>query len=943
MSDSSQGSFDDALELERLWQINREYEAQIQELKSQCAESMSVASKLTEVIRENNNLKQAVFDLKNQNEDLTKRLEISISTNSSSEKEAAQKLRNAEADHLATIAELQAKIDFINSERSIDKQTLKKVENQCEVRIRGVQSETASLKSQISKILGNASYYFNRNFETVGDLIEFLNYPEPVPPPEKPDEFILQNEELGRRLKKSRAKCDRLTQEKQELQLKVAELQQQIETDATNTALEFEKLKNQFEKQEREVAMLRVSRERDEILPPPVKKRNQACQCDPSDDLDQVTSLQRLNLDCNAEIEEKVTAISMLEMKLVSVGEELKNKEMERVAAVNKAKLLKNSRNELQTQLNRARHELDQVHLDMEKMRCEVDSVLNESCVKESKLRMQIEESESKYASLLGAVKKLEKIVSMQKAEVQSVTEARDTLVRLVLKQNRLLEAVPVVHAEPETKFVERVVEVEPSFEWDFSGIPEELRRILSEVAANSGAPVCSRVRNVSLVVGKWIQNMKTNHETEIAELKAKMSEVTDSFIHYQRTIARCLGSVDSMTANEICSVVTEISEEITSLKRKMFILQADQARFCASLEATDLNDALSKLKDLKCDMKFLAERVTVGESKARALKRQLKGTTCVYEKKFEQTIGSFETALENAKEQNLSLRRELETLQKQNEDLLEQLQAFHITEPEKSESDSGFEPQECKVTDTQEHESKIYELQSKIDSLTKNLESWKEAAHSAQERMTLNQRAFQTAIEKSEHKIEEQRATFIKEMAQAKEKSDRLIDEIRNQVLDGKETIAKLQKQIEIDQQKYKVAQSLIERQKHELEKELMNRNYQNEALERSKKLMEIQIQAKVIALESQLAQTVEEQKHALEKQKKNLISKFISSFSQYADLTGGITEQAFLDCIFAVKDRLDKYKSREETIRRLVHAKDSETVDDATVRFIIEHHPNL
>ena len=952
LSDSSQASLSETLDLDVVCGRGLGCEPRIVKLTAQSPDALGVSSELAHVSKENADLRQHVIELESKNTELSHRLEISVRANSENERSNAQKIRSLEASHMAAMCELQAKVESMCSDRARERHSVRKLESDCEAKVRESESECCALRSQISKVLNGAEFYFRRKFGGVKELVEFLNYPEApavVEAAEVSDELIGQNEELVRKLKKARAKCGRLKEEKRELELKIVEVQQKMETDAVNAAEEFQKLKNQFEMHEREVAMLRVASERQGIPPPVVKKRNQGCQCTDREHEEQMTSLQQVNLDCNTEIEEKATAISMLQMKIRGLSEELENKETERKAVANKAKLFKKSRNELQTQLNQARHEIDRARLEVETLKCEAESNLNDYYVKESKLKAQMEETETKCINLRGAVRKLEKLVETQKDEIGVVTAARDALVCLVMKQNRMLDAVPVVSAEePLPKIVETVVEVEPSFVWEFSDIPCDLRRILSEIADSPRSPISSRIRNAFIVVSKWIKGMQSRHETDLAQMEAKLDEVNNDFNHYRRTIANYLGATGVMTAKEVCDIVGQMNDEVTELKRNVYILQCEEKRLCASLESTDFNLIIEKYRDMQSDLKFLAERVLLEKSKLKDRKRHFSNALSIYEKKYEQTVASFQTALDNAKEQEGNLRKEIDALQKQNEGLIEQLKAYthHNHDSPSTSSEHDWELPERQVFDREtvrDQEMKISELEAKIETLTKNLESWKEAARLAQERLTSNQRTYLSAIERSEAKCEQQKTKLIKEMADAKQRSDLIIEEIRNQVLDNKATIATLQKQLDTDRQKLKEAQLTIQQQKHELEKAHMNEVYQNEAIERAKKLVEIQVQAKTIAFQTQLSQTMEDQKCRLEKQKKNLISTFISSFSHYANITGDLNEQTFVNCIAAVKEHIEKYKAREETIRRVIHAQETEDVDDAVVRFVIEHHPSL
>jgi hypothetical protein len=126
-------------------------------------------------------------------------------------------------------------------------------------------------------------------------------------------------------------------------------------------------------------------------------------------------------------------------------------------------------------------------------------------------------------------------------------------------------------------------------------------------------------------------------------------------------------------------------------------------------------------------------------------------------------------------------------------------------------------------------------------------------------------------------------------------------------------------------------------------IEKLRMKASHQGEALQRGKEVSEITTKAKLIGYQSELSVKLDEQMHEYESRMRKLIGAFISTFSQFSEISAPLNEESFYNCLRRVKNEIEKYRTHESAIRKLIRAGESEAIEDALTQFIICHHPRL
>jgi chromosome segregation ATPase len=185
MSDSDPESFDRAdltVEAEDAQSKLQDENAQLRKvnarLKAQFEDAVRISSQLEDIHQKNRSLSAEVRELKTENEELQKRLEISLRSSSEANALLADEKKSSaaqlESGHTASQKELQkakesakAQIDEVYAQLQQAQQA-----NQ------GLEVDKKNTKSKISRLLHNASQFFDSSFDALDGFIEFLGRPK---------------------------------------------------------------------------------------------------------------------------------------------------------------------------------------------------------------------------------------------------------------------------------------------------------------------------------------------------------------------------------------------------------------------------------------------------------------------------------------------------------------------------------------------------------------------------------------------------------------------------------------------------------------------------------------------------------------------------------------------------------------------------------------------
>jgi chromosome segregation ATPase len=320
-----------------------------------------------------------------------------------------------------------------------------------------------------------------------------------------------------------------------------------------------------------------------------------------------------------------------------------------------------------------------------------------------------------------------------------------------------------------------------------------------------------------------------------------------------------------------------------------------------------------------------------------------------ISQRQKENELDVLERASRSNEEHIQRLQDEIEALQRQNSELIERLE---VSTPEGgSSSASRMLMESVEVQERAENcegklnekDAEIHSLSLRVQTLARAVEMWKKAAESKHEGGILSAKKYQEAVSEKDEKISELEST----LAETRERSQKKLEEF------GREFEEKLGKSIEVVRQlELEIGEKDRSRQvlrkgmgdlELEVQKLKMKNLCQEETFERAKQVSEMQRRAAAMSMESRLSVATEEMRQKWAASKREMIGMFIAAFPEFADLRSGLDEKSYCESIQKVKLAVEKWKGREHAIRKLVHAEEGESIDDALTRFIITNDPRL
>jgi chromosome segregation ATPase len=927
-SASDLSSAEDDTDVSHLREVNFELRAQLSTLKSQYDEAVESLPSIEHLTRENHHLQKAAIELQSKNEDLQKRLDIALQTNSEIVAQRDHSVKLSEEAHVAEVSDYTTQIEELKSELDRLKKSQNRRASKSESAASALQTQVSLLQSQLSKVCSAAAKYFQRGFDSPADLSEFLSRPPAAVP-----DLSSENSRLRAAAKHFRAKYRREHEARKSLQIRLADVQQEADARSAETLEKMDKFKANIQQYENEISRLQIAQEQRKVCQIALPRlRNNATQTRDVRN-PEVEQLKRDNSALAAQIEKAAADFSMVNTKLSAAAEQLKAAELARASLQNKLGFSERENGELRAALNDS-----QAHT--ERFRLQLDNAATETASKTQEFeRVRVEKDgviddvRARNDNAAESLRRLEGLLASQRIEFEALAATKSRLIDLVSKQARFIEAIPIRRPHPQV--IEKVVVEEPSIEWDFRPLPTGLAEILGDIAQTGGVPIRQQARHVLTVIAKWIANANAAHGDQLIALERNIDRL-------QAEKAALFQGMTGLLRKEISDQrslsqsISEIIDREDELQQVLYDFQSERTRVLTLFSAPTFDYLVQAMKSATDENAIMRTRLRELREQLRRGKRQSRATVAMCERRVSGDVALLQRAIENAREQEAKLQQEIEALREQNQSLLSELKhAREVAEVLMADSmnSSDYFPVRREVDPDE-----VADYQRQINQLTHTVEHWKSSAAAAQQAITTQGEKHQQALQ--EH---EQQLAALRSSPQPLTPRPELSQSWQRQITQNEVTIGKLQKNIEQIDQKYQTAVKALNEKEGEIGRLKMKIDSQRDQLERAKQMAEIQLKAKLISAQSELSVKLEEQSQSCESRVRNLIGLMLSNFPQYADVQSGLSERSFIECMKRIKAAVEQFKGREASIRRLIKADDSDSIDDALTHFIISNHPSL
>lgn len=605
-------------------------------------------------------------------------------------------------------------------------------------------------------------------------------------------------------------------------------------------------------------------------------------------------------------------------------------------------------------------------------------------------------QTEAKQIELLNIQKSLnvlEKVTTSQKDDIDTITKERDRLLSLVLIQNQSLESFEKLIENMEksqstkTKTKDRCFNTfeeeeendnlnnsnslilsqnEKNIEWDFGTLPESIVTILRNFTENEGFSIESKIHHIFNVLSKWYNNLTVSHNNEIVELQDQLDESGTKFDNFFADILNSMGQKE-LTQEEAVNHISELCNENEILHQK--VNEYENVQNLLEFPKEDSNaDKKGKpnanlSQNLASQVTKLQEKLKELNTKCRLRKIEIKECKSAFiecQKKSEDEIKTLRLANEKARNEINDLQKLLNEQHEKFKDLQDELtktRELHAEEYNRSQEDfesilmqnsSNFDEFQNRTNaDIIKKNNKISSLEKKLEEKQNDAEHWEKTANFLKEETNSLKKQLEEQINDSEKRfamLDKQRKDGLKELEKHfNQVHDSLIQrnkELNNQIKELKEPKIdeKIQNEDKINALKEEISQLNLYIQQE-------NARFQSstEALERQNKLLLVQNNAKVIAMETNYSIKCDELRKDFELKKKELLGFIAHQFRSFYDAKMALNEDTIKNMVKKIRNEMSILKKREEAIRKILNVKEGQSTEDALTELIMSMYPQL
>ena len=944
-------------ELIHLREINKQLKEELKKVKNEFSQTVNVIPNMENLYNENNKLKKSLFDAQSKNDDLQKRLNIALQTNSelTSSKENAK--ANVIKEYENQITDLHVELSALKADNENMKSSYQKQLKNSESNMYNIQSENSVMQSQISKLMKAAEIKFTRKFENIPDLIKFMNQPVMAKQKDQITEEENEQNALAQTIQNLKQKLQAQKQKVKTLQMGVIKMKKKTENENLKFEQEMTQLKDQLKQKDNEIQSLTLVNQQKLIVKPPPKMRNQFVQVKTIIEDTDSESLRHELASVNAQLNEKDTTISMLKLQLDADKNQINDLEISKTQIASRLKSISTENDTLQNEIFRHKKQNEKLSKELEVALTQLAEKAAESTLPKEMLEGENARLKLDQKNYEKTIDQLETMLKKQKDEIQDLSTTKEKLIVMIEKQSKIfsiMEEKIQSQKPPEPQKIEKIITVDPKFEWQFGNLPEEILDIVTEIGENDSLTIESRIKSIFMVVNKYIENQLNSRQKEKSSLESSNQELKKELDEYKKKIVAAFEIGEEATPETAPELISKYIVQSKRLANELQTLKNENDRLLHLTECEDYDTIIKNIVELKENSHDLSEQVKEEKKKRTAMRQQIQKVLAAKDKEVEQKTTTLKKMNDSSRKQISQLQSQIDKLQEQNKKLIEQLSYMPET-AEQLFSDAGTEHvrpvhQEDDSTSQLQMSKEASQMSFQIEDLTGKLESsnkaiakWKDVAKKSQEEVAQYQKKMADINQANDAQIERIHKEFDEEREQYNNAIRELNEKMQNEALAHKKALQNLTESLSQAHQRLDQTTQELNNQKFEVEKANLNASSLIETAERSKKLVEAQLKAQILSIESNHSMQIEEEKQKSEQAKRNLIEILVSNFREFTDISEKLDEDCFKEVVRKVKAQIEKNQKTENAIRKLVRAKDEESTDDALTQFIIRMHPQF
>ncbi|OHT07200.1 hypothetical protein TRFO_01347 [Tritrichomonas foetus] len=973
------------IENSRLKQSNEQLTTDFNRLQVQFDELINSCPKIEEINKENSLLKKQVSDLNIQYGEIKRRLEISLQTNDDLSEKMTASQNAIDSSYSQQISKLAEKIkqEKLESQKEIER--LNEKNKKYETSISQNERELSLLRNLQSKILSLSKNYFKTEFNNIDALCNYLMKPA------NNGNILLNNNSVeysstsSKEVKQYEEKIEHYKEiannekiKRKKIQLAFLQYKKNYELNSLTIDEQKVQIEDLKRKHENIIKQLETSHKQELMnlstsLTPNIKYKSILTQADliietknPNKEADFSQPEKKKSL-------ENTIIIEQMKIQIENLIEQLKKGEEKQENQREKNKNLQIKITRLEKELKSTQRKYLQSSSSLQQAQQEIES-LNEQLKylpKDEDIISRQEKVESvELSNTRKAVEILQNVTISQKEDIKKLTKERDHILSIVQFQNQTLECFEKVmenmiinhkmneNEDKESDFVKlsSMIQEEQNIEWDYGTLPESIVSIIRRFTENEGFSIESKFHHIFNVLSKWHKNIEISHNNEILELQEKLDESNQKYERYHTTILNSLGEQnhsgnENISVEDIADRIADLSSGNAILQQKINELEAFKADSLIEPSTESVNPVISKLQRTLKDTrsKYNLLRIELKECKAAFIEVQKRSAD----------------EIETLREANERTRNELNELQAAHDELHFQNQnlTHELTEARNAQVDgynqsqeefesilmqnsSNFDDFQNKTNrDLHEKNVEISKLKRKVEELSKSAAHWEQMAKNIGEEATkLKSRLTKTQNENEQRIIElnKQRESDIKDLEIHYTKvNDTLVaknSELMEQIRNHKPIHYNPENDLKIQELEAKISQLNFQ-----IQQDASHSQSQIDALERQNKLIQVQNRAKLMAAETNYSMKCDEIRKSFELKKKELFGFIAQQFRAFYDVKTNLNEDTVMIMVKKIKIEITKMKKKEDSIRKIINAREGQSTEDALTEIILAMHPQL
>jgi chromosome segregation ATPase len=934
--------FDDASEIDskneitELGEANRQLRSDLEQTKAQYDSVLKSVSDAQRIHQENALLRQQLIESKTELDDIRQRLAICAQANSELSERLQRSQVSMERTHQGELAELQSQIASMQQRGVVEVDQLKQKLQQTNEQSFKLQTDNASLRSQLSKLLSAAQTYFQNEFTSASGLLEFLLHPRPAVPRVSAG----NNSDLEEQLKKTRRRLEKEVARRKRAELEVLRLERTAESDAVGYTAALNECQEQLRNRGNELKRMKEEHTQ-EILALqnqfPEARRSRSVSTQTLAVHPGPTEKQCLK----AQVKDDRDVIAALEQKL---------KELTAAASGNAGVIdsLRRKAKQDQTTIAELTSELKTTRKTITKLQGAVENGKTDCAMLREARELgnkQLFECQANAAAELKranqALSSVEAKLAEQSEELAKITSDRDRLVSVVDHQSGLLTTAEKAIIALESKRLQAPAVVTMNQErvaWDFGTLPDGLTDILRGIADNDGFALEIRIKQAFALVSKWIQKLEDSHAHAIQAANEETRDATRTLTAFAGTIANVV-EADPRDLRQIHSKVNELHKQYMKLQQQ-----------CCICEGKDLvafnEETYRNLQNTIATLEETTQRLKAKASRRKRELRECKAAFLTCRDHADTDIETLRAESERAESHIAALQAEIDALQEKNavarsevarckqEQIDESSRCRAEFDAMLAEQSSRYEELQTTLTETRKEQKEIIgRLQAKNSELIENNVRQEASLKHALEELE-DQREELAALRARKNEMEESEVQVshdVERIVQERQKNS------RRDYNEALSKLAALQAALESKEETIRQLTAQVDELHAKLKKAHKKVQVHTEQVERQKKLLEVQTKAKLMAAEAEFNVRTEELRHECGTELHRLYAYMAEQFQIYFDASVPINESSFRQIVSRVKSEFDRHKRQETAIRKLVKAKESQTTAEALMELMV------